>query len=140
MVLHDSTNVPNFLSKFLHCFIITNKDTFRRPHKHSRRLAIYFVLTLLCPKFNSAPPEREISEMKGTTNNNVRFAKQDLFTSNCVLIPTTEKHRLQTVDDTLFRLETINCVRPEMHDTFNDAMGTVNNSAMIVVIDRELEH
>ena len=75
VVLHDQTDVPDFLSKFLYRLIIANKDTFGKPGKHSRRLATCFALTLLGPEFNSAPPRREISDMKGTRNNNVRFAK-----------------------------------------------------------------
>jgi hypothetical protein len=41
VVLHDQTNLPNFLSQFLDCFVISYEDAFEKSCNHGRRLAIY---------------------------------------------------------------------------------------------------
>lgn len=70
---------------------------------------------------------------------NVRFTKQKLFVSSSALIPTTEKHWLQTVDDAMFWLKTIDRIRPKLRNAFNDTMGTVDNTSVRTVINSQLE-
>ena len=72
---------------------------------------------------------------KAEDSTNIRRAKKVLFISNNVLIP----HWLQTVNDSTFRLEAVNCIRPKFRNAFDDSMCTVYDSAMGTVIDGELE-
>ena len=68
-----------------------------------------------------------------------RFAKQKLFVSNGVLIRAMEKHRLQAINDSMLRLESIDCVRPKLRNAFDDGMGAVDDAAVRTVIDGKLE-
>ena len=100
----------------------------------------YITLTLLRTKFNTAPPFKEMSEM-GQKRDNIytRCAKQKLFVWNSVLIPTTEKHWLQTVNNPMFWLETVNCIGPKMRNAFDHGVCTVDNSTVGTEIDNKLE-
>lgn len=65
--------------------------------------------------------------------------KEELFISDRVLVPSTKKNRLTTVNDALLPSKNIDCVWPELSNKLYNRMGTIDNAAMGPVIDCKLE-
>lgn len=65
--------------------------------------------------------------------------REELLVSKLVRAPSMKEDGLQTVDDTSFGREVINCIWPKRIDDFNNRMGTVYDTTVRPIIDGQLE-
>ena len=69
----------------------------------------------------------------------LRLSKEELFVSNCVVVPTAKEDGLQPIDHTLLLCQGVDRMWPELGYKLYHRMCTIDNSCMRTVVDRKVE-